>query len=682
MSANRMAMTMVMANPTTPVSPSSMLNVVPSNPAIIPSGKPKFSPQPVCTIGIMASTKTLFIPKRTIVFFSEKLSETPTEGAIRNKKSNSPPIIIRGQPAWSMNCRNLCMTHHLVICVLEFADHEHTKFLCCGGRGQNACNATFINNCDPIAYGTQLLELRRYHDDGCPIFAVVPPQRLQNQRFCADVDTTCRFRDKEQIWFYSKSLGKTDFLLIAAREFLSRLFNARALDLQGLDILPGDLPDGPVISPFDESAQERSEKLVLHLHRSERDIPVQRLFHEETDTAPVFRDECHAGCQGGCWIVQVDWLPMQDDCSSRGAKSHNAVWDTKLPLPSDPPDAENLSLVNFKTDILNCFSRHADPQMLDGQNRFLLCVIRCSGTCLRIHTATHHEFRDLNDVGVVGGYLFHDLSVPQNNDPVADVEDLLKAVCYEDNGNSSGGQSAERSQKNLRLGLRQDCCRLIEHEHFHLGTMDLACEFSELPVTDRHLGDQRVWADFDAQQLDRLCRDGAHFGKVQCLQAGPKKLRHDVVMQDFTVKKDIFGGGEPWDQRELLVNHANACFEGVEWVLKIDFLAIDVDLAGIASGLGNDAHPEEDVQEGRLAGTVLYDKAEDLAAVQVEGDIGQDPGSKVFFGDALHFQQRLMSHVITSQRLIVVICCLGLLPIICCKPARMRFTHQVLASGD
>src|SRR5450830_1019084 len=51
--------------------------------------------------------------------------------------------------------------------------------------------------------------------------------------------------------------------------------------------------------------------------------------------------------------------------------------------------------------------------------------------------------------------------------------------------------------------------------------------------------------------------------------------------------------------RELLVNHANACLEGIIWVLKTDFLAIDVDLAGIASGLGNDAHPEQDIHQGR-----------------------------------------------------------------------------------
>jgi hypothetical protein len=113
-------------------------------------------------------------------------------------------------------------------------------------------------------------------------------------------------------------------------------------------------------------------------------------------------------------------------------------------------------------------------------------------------------------------------------------------------------------------------------------------------------------------------------------------------MQNFTVEKDVLGSGEPWDQRKFLVNHANACLEGIMWVPKTNFLAIDVNLAGIASGLGNDAHPEEDVHQGRLAGTILANKAEDLAAVQVDGDIGQDPVSKVLLGDALHSQQRLL----------------------------------------
>src|SRR5450830_357089 len=191
--ASGMAIPMAPANPATPTSPNSMLRVAPSSPAIIPSGRPKLSPQPACTMGIMASTITPFIPKRTIVSISDASIRTPTEGATTNSESSTSPMMIRGQPARSMNCRSLSMTHHLIICVLEFADHEHAKFFCCGGRGQNACHVTFVNNSDPIADGTQLLKLRRYHDNGRPIFAVVPPQRFQDQRFCADVDTTCRF---------------------------------------------------------------------------------------------------------------------------------------------------------------------------------------------------------------------------------------------------------------------------------------------------------------------------------------------------------------------------------------------------------------------------------------------------------------------------------------------------------
>src|SRR5659263_584430 len=76
----------------------------------------------------VASISTPFIPKRIIGAISDASIRTPTEGATTNSESSSRRMMIRGQPARSMNCRNLSMTHHLVICVLEFADHEPVSY--------------------------------------------------------------------------------------------------------------------------------------------------------------------------------------------------------------------------------------------------------------------------------------------------------------------------------------------------------------------------------------------------------------------------------------------------------------------------------------------------------------------------------------------------------------------------
>ena len=82
---------------------SSMESVAPKSPAMMPRGRPKFSPQPDCTIGIIASTITAFMPKRTSVSDSEVSTRTPTNGAAMNSPSRNRPMMTRGQPAFSIN---------------------------------------------------------------------------------------------------------------------------------------------------------------------------------------------------------------------------------------------------------------------------------------------------------------------------------------------------------------------------------------------------------------------------------------------------------------------------------------------------------------------------------------------------------------------------------------------------
>ena len=51
-----------MMKPMLPVTPICIEVTAPRRPAIIPSGRPKFSPQPDCIIGTIASTRMPFIP--------------------------------------------------------------------------------------------------------------------------------------------------------------------------------------------------------------------------------------------------------------------------------------------------------------------------------------------------------------------------------------------------------------------------------------------------------------------------------------------------------------------------------------------------------------------------------------------------------------------------------------------
>src|SRR5450756_3134858 len=142
---------MAPANPARPVRPSSILIVAPSSPAMMPSGRPKLSPQPVWTMGTIPRTRMPFMPKRTMVSVIDWSTLTPTDGAAMNSDRSSIAMMMRGQPALSTNPRILFMTVHLVLFFLELSDHKQTKLLGRCGWRQDTGDAAFVDDGDPVA---------------------------------------------------------------------------------------------------------------------------------------------------------------------------------------------------------------------------------------------------------------------------------------------------------------------------------------------------------------------------------------------------------------------------------------------------------------------------------------------------------------------------------------------------
>ena len=103
MTAMGVAMAMAVNTPGMPFASSSTLVTAPRSPAMMPSGRPKFRPQPDCTMGTMASTRTPFMPKRTRVSLKAASTGTPTNGETMKRMTRKTAIRILGQPASSMN---------------------------------------------------------------------------------------------------------------------------------------------------------------------------------------------------------------------------------------------------------------------------------------------------------------------------------------------------------------------------------------------------------------------------------------------------------------------------------------------------------------------------------------------------------------------------------------------------
>ena len=81
-------------------------------------------------------------------------------------------------------------------------------------------------------------------------------------------------------------------------------------------------------------------------------------------------------------------------------------------------------------------------------------------------------------------------------------------------------------------------------------------------------------------------------------------------------------------EHEVLVDHADAQVDGLAGALDVDGRAVDEDLAGVGG-----EQPVGDVHQRRLAGAVLAEQGDDLAAVNVERDVVVREDARESLGD-------------------------------------------------
>lgn len=157
-----------------------------------------------------------------------------------------------GSPKLSISCRNFVLLPRLVVTflpilssLLHLTDHQHAEFLGAMVSRQDTGDLAAGDDGDPVTDLTQLFQLGGDHHHGDAALAVELLQGLQHQRLGAHVDAAGRLGDKEETGLQREGLGKADLLLVAAGQLSCLLQGAGALDLKLVDVLLGDLMDGP-----------------------------------------------------------------------------------------------------------------------------------------------------------------------------------------------------------------------------------------------------------------------------------------------------------------------------------------------------------------------------------------------------------------------------------------------------
>ena len=99
----------------------------------------------------------------------------------------------------------------------------------------------------------------------------------------------------------------------------------------------------------------------------------------------------------------------------------------------------------------------------------------------------------------------------------------------------------------------------------------------------------------------------------------------------LAAEQEVAGDVDRVAERQVLIDHLDPLAAGIGGRGEADFAAVEKDPAGI----GNDG-AGEDLAQGRLAGAVVADEAEDLAGAQHEVDAIERLDGAVALADVLH----------------------------------------------
>ena len=139
---------------------------------------------------------------------------------------------------------------------------------------------------------------------------------------------------------------------------------------------------------------------------------------------------------------------------------------------------------------------------------------------------------------------------PQDDDTVADFEDLGQFVGDEDDARAFRAQPAKDREQVGDLARREVGGRLVEDQEVRLAQHSFQ-DFDPLPAAEREVRDHRIRLEIEAEAAARLANALRHFPAPQ----EPARRRPP--------EHDILDHAHRLDQHEVLMDHRDARRHGV-----------------------------------------------------------------------------------------------------------------------
>ena len=237
----------------------------------------------------------------------------------------------------------------------------------------------------------------------------------------------------------------------------------------------------------------------------------------------------------------------------------------------------------------------------------------------------NHQADDLIHGQILGGLGGNPLTVTHDGDVIGNPQDFFHLVGDVDNAAATVPEHVDNPEQVFHFHFRQGGGRFVEHNDFGV-IGNCLCNFHHLPLRNRHGAHHGSGIDFDAKLVKYF-----HGGIIHLLFAGQRDalgnhgepaqphVVHDVALQSLV---------------QLLVHHGNTVFQGFLGIFKVDFLAVEEDLASVLL-----VNAEQTFHQGGLTGTIFAHQGMYRTGpyCQVDTVKGLDAGK--FLDDSFHSQQ-------------------------------------------
>ena len=252
---------------------------------------------------------------------------------------------------------------------------------------------------------------------------------------------------------------------------------------------------------------------------------------------------------------------------------------------------------------------------------------------VEVYHAAHHFVGHFLRGGIGDVDCVDKLAAPDDHAAVGDLLDLLELVGNEDDGLAPCDKRTHDRDQIFDLLRHQNGRRLIKNEN--------------ICVAVEHFQDLCALLHADGDLVSAGVRiNGQTVALTELLHTADGLLHVELqAVARLGAEHDVFRNREVVDQLEMLVHHADAEAIGLAGVADVDRLAVDEDLTGVRLV---DAH--DDIHQSRLARTVFAEQGEDLALMQLEGNIVVGAQAREVLDDPAHLQNNLVVHTFAPLR--------------------------------